>query len=398
MKRRQTWRVTSPTRLLYRSTAAIALFCAVDLLTGAATMQVGRLRTERATVRAEMTQDPYRVSDWAQEYWTELAQYQERWDPYIVYRVGDIHGRFINVENGVRRTYVPVGVTEGRPRIWMFGGSAAWGHGVRDLYTLPSWLARVAEEHGELYEVRNYAESGWVNWQGIVYLLEKLADGGRPDLVIFYSGVNETLSARQWPGLRRPIWDGDMYPTALSEFVMQRQRPLARLWGYYRDTSLLGAALAELLGKPPLVIDEKLTQRVIADVKADRAIVEALGREYGFATLFVWQLTVADKPSLTAQERVYAGWLPASERGRPALDWWVLASDLRDAYDTIGTALVRENRVAGVPNALAAVPATTFIDWMHPNELGNAYIARAIHGLVDAMFRSRERRDQTTTQ
>ena len=88
-----------------------------------------------------------------------------------------------------------------------FGGSAAWGHGARDFNTLSSWLVRVAAEQGNDLDVRNYAESGWVNWQGIVYLLQKLSEGERPEVVIFYSGVNETLSARHWPQVRRPIWD-----------------------------------------------------------------------------------------------------------------------------------------------------------------------------------------------
>src|SRR5262245_19740491 len=234
--------VRAATRTLYRATVALAALGALDLMAGAATIQFGRVRAERATVSAEMTQQPYRESDWGQDYWNELARYQERWDPYIVYRVGDIHGRFINVDNGVRRTYAAPGSAEGRPKIWLFGGSAAWGHGSRDLYTLPSWLARVAEQYGRPYDVRNCAESGWVNWQGILYLVERLADGDRPDLVIFYSGVNETLSARRWPHLRRPIWDGDIYPTALQEFVTQRQRPLSRVWDFYRQTSLSGAA------------------------------------------------------------------------------------------------------------------------------------------------------------
>ena len=69
----------------------------------------------------------------------------------------------------------------------------------------------MSEEHGEPLDVRNYAESGWVNWQGIAYLTQRLADGERPDTVIFYSGVNETLSGRQWPHVRRPVLDAKPY-------------------------------------------------------------------------------------------------------------------------------------------------------------------------------------------
>ena len=133
--------------------------------------------------------------------------------------------------------------------VFLFGGSAAWGHGARDEGTIASWLAKVAEDHGEPLDVRNYAESGWVNWQGISCLTQRLAEGERPD---------------------------------------------ARL------------------------ADEYI---------ADRVLVEHLGQVYGFKTLFVWQLSVADKPTLTAQERRYAGWLPRTPDTTPAIDWWAMDTE-----------------------------------------------------------------------
>ena len=229
----------------------------------------------------------------------EIADYAERWDPYVVYRVGEMHGRFINVDDGVRRTYTPQHSSQAhRHPVFLFGGSAAWGHGARDFNTLSSWLVRVAAEHGNDLDVRNYAESGWVNWQGIVYLLQKLSEGERPEVVIFYSGVNETLSARRWPQVRRPIWDAELYSSALYDAVLQRTRPLTRTWEHHRDTSLL---LSLLLPRPlqihvgPPTSPDTTIGLVATDYAADKKIVERLGHEFGFSTLFVWQPTVASK-------------------------------------------------------------------------------------------------------
>jgi hypothetical protein len=365
-----------------RVSGAIAVVLVVDLLASAAVRQALVMRNERAAIEAELSQEPYRETDWGRAYWEEIARYAEQWDPSVVYRVGNMHGRFINVDAGVRRTDNPeYPGSVHRHLVFLFGGSAAWGHGARDANTLPSWLARVAAEHGEAFEVRNYAESGWVNWQGIAYLLQKLSEGERPELVVFYSGVNETLSARRWPHVRRPIWDAEWYSSALHDSVIQRTRPLARTWEHYRSTSLVLSALFP----PPLRIPvpptapETIVRTVVADYAADKEVVERLGREYGFATVFVWQPTIAAKPTLSAQERTYAGWLPSPPEARPGLEWWSMPQDLREMYDAIGREVVSHHGVVDLSHAFGDMAATAFIDWMHTSESGNERVARVLY-------------------
>ena len=332
-------------------------------------------------IEAELAQEPFKNADWAPAYWNELGQYREQWDPYFVYRVADLPGPLVTVINGVRRTYRSAARIDGQPRlVFVFGGSATWGHGVRDEFTLPSWLARVAEEHGTTWDVRNYAESGWVNWQGIVYLLQKLADGERPDIVIFYSGVNEALNAGYWPTIRRPILNADAYPTAMGEWVLQKDQPLLRTWDYYRKTSLVFSYLTghHDYALPVPNHSEEIAQLVARDYLADRSLVESLGRAYGFKSVFAWQVTVATKPHLTLQERTYAGWLASPTTEPPTLDWWAMPVQLRDFYEKIGRAVTSAG-VANLNDAFNGVRSTAFIDWVHPSELGNEHVARSLY-------------------
>lgn len=353
-----------------------------DLSASVVIRHISRLRIEQATLRAQAAQEPYRDTEWGQAYWREITTYTEQWDPYVVYRVGEMRGRFINVADGVRRTYAPSARPDRRRRlVFLFGGSAAWGHGARDLETLPSWLARVGEEHGDVLEVRNYAESGWVNWQGIVYLMEKLAADERPNVVVFYSGVNEMLSALQWPRVRRPILSAELYVSGMTEVVQQRNRPLLRAWAYYRRTSLILSTLVPAptyIAPAPRPSLETLTTTVTSDYAAEKAMVEALGRAFGFSTLFVWQLTVSDKAELSGQERRYAGWLPSSPDTTPAIAWWSLPADLRAAYDAIGRN-VKSHGVIDLSPAFHGMSTSAFIDWMHPSEQGIERIARALY-------------------
>jgi hypothetical protein len=368
-------------RLVWRILAVIGLLVLLDLISSAGIRQFQRTRSESGMLEAELAQEPYRGSDWGRPYWEELGYYEVHWDPYYVHKVDDMHGRFINVVNGVRRTYQPPASSGDRcPIVFVFGGSAAWGHGVRDDATLPSWLARVAAEQGTPLEVRNYAESGWVNWQGIAYLLQLLADGERPAAVVFYSGVNEILSGRRWPTLRRPLLDGDVLPQAMTQVNDERHRPLTRAWTFYRNTSFLMSAMfgGYPVASIPTPSTKVLVPKIASEYSADRALVESLGKTYGFSALFVWQLTVADKQILSQQERTYAGWLPPSAESKPAVEWWSLPRNLKEEYEGVGREVIQRGAI-GMPEAFDGMSDTAFIDWMHPTESGNERIARALY-------------------
>ena len=70
----------------------------------AAWRQVEVWSADPEIVRAELTQEPYRDTDWGPAYWEEIRHYTEKWDPYFVYRVDRMQGRYINVRDGVRQT------------------------------------------------------------------------------------------------------------------------------------------------------------------------------------------------------------------------------------------------------------------------------------------------------
>ena len=80
-------------------------------------------------------------------------------------------------------------------KLLMLGGSSLWGFGARDDQTIPSLLARKLHERGLKVEVKNLAELGYVSTQEVIGLIRELQTGYRPDVVIFYDGVNDTTSA-----------------------------------------------------------------------------------------------------------------------------------------------------------------------------------------------------------
>ena len=76
----------------------------------------------------------------------------------------------------------------------MLGGSSLWGFGAGTIARSLRW-SPASSTSGYRVEVRNLAEIGYVSTQEVVALVRELQAGYRPDLVIFYDGVNDTTSA-----------------------------------------------------------------------------------------------------------------------------------------------------------------------------------------------------------
>jgi hypothetical protein len=128
---------------------------------------------------------------WRDQYFQDIQRAPSIYWPYTQYRPMPFRSPYLNIDGWTRRTYRTPGSTEGRPLVWMFGGSTTWGEGQRDEFTIASWLVRLAEQDGIPIEARNFGQRGWTHFQGMVLYEQQLALQGAPDVSLFYDGVNE---------------------------------------------------------------------------------------------------------------------------------------------------------------------------------------------------------------
>ncbi len=122
----------------------------------------------------------------------------QKYHQYLTWISKPVQGRFVNIDRGAgRKTWNPPNLPPEALTVYFFGGSAAWGYGARDDHTIASQLSRRLNAKNSQVRVYNYGEPAYTFTQGLLYLITKLREGSRPDLVIFYDGFNDVYGAYQ---------------------------------------------------------------------------------------------------------------------------------------------------------------------------------------------------------
>jgi len=270
-----------------------------------------RARDPRVDVAA-MADAPWRF-----EYYDELAELSYDYLPYLYTQASSHRSRYINTRGGVRRSYqaevdrtAPV-----PPELWFFGGSAMWGEGQRDDHTIPSEIARIAEEDGLPVRVTNRGERAWVIWQEALLFEQRLAHDPAPALAVFYDGANEVGVQAEHPSTEPTPADHRNWAEHLAGAVTEpgglgdpgdagisMRAAVGDLFDSYRSTSAL-ARLVENAGSivaaaPAGAQDGQGSSASAVEVerrnaeaiyRRGRALARDLGDEAGVRTVFFAQ-------------------------------------------------------------------------------------------------------------
>ncbi len=341
----------------------------------------------------------YGNAPWVRQTLDEQARIEPAWHSYVYFRERPFHGKYLNIDvNGVRATWKPPASANDAARkplrILMFGGSTLWGVGARDEGTVPSCLARELASRGIRAEITNLGEIAYVSSQELIALVRLLQNGARPDVVIFYDGVNETISAI----LDRRAGIPSNEENRRVEFNVRRQpgRLLGLLFTSLIEDSAsfrfarsleqrlrgLAAVPQPAIVLPPLSSSarKQLVEEIVHWYEQNVKVVEMLGREYGFEPLFYWQPVLFTKPnrgSFENEERARYAW------GEPVF---------LDVYQRVASdpALNSDKRWHNISRIFGDSADVLYSDFCHTTERGNAIIAGAMDDDVAAVARLHE--------
>ena len=188
---RRSWQARQISYLLITTVITLAI-----VETG---LQVVCLIKNRAVVDVRMLLSVYKNEPWGDQYWKEYKSTSFHYAPFILWNADEYHGKWINIDhNGLRKTWAPGSAKTPPPgEIYVLGGSAIWGIGARDDYTIPSNLSKSLNAGNQHYRVSNYGIPGFTFLQEIIKLSLLLQKGQRPHYVVFYDGANDVYAAYQ---------------------------------------------------------------------------------------------------------------------------------------------------------------------------------------------------------
>jgi len=242
----------------------------------------------------------YQDKDWAEEFW-DTPQPPARFHPYSLWHTETNEDKYRNFDEQGFRITPNVQCDEGAYHIYMFGGSTTWGDGTPDWGTIPAYLQNMFNDTDQMICMHNMGQRAFHATQEVVELTNQLQLGVRPDMVIFYDGINEI-------GNMIEMGEPWLPSSILRRLLWEDVDPFVKLVSATNTYTFLIKYFKSPYAKPPVTrySDEKaeqLMQQTIDIYINNYHIVEALSKQFDFEFKFFWQPTIAYKKPLTEDEQ-----------------------------------------------------------------------------------------------
>ena len=352
---------------------------------------IRRLRRGRTTRPARSAgADAYGGADWTTPYFDEFGRsVRVDWKEHVGWWQRPHRGDYVTIdERGLRATPGEHAAGPEAVRLLCFGGSTMMGMGARDAHTIPAVLARRLGELGHRAAVTNMGQLGHNNTQETIALQQLLKQGARPDIVLFYDGINEMVCAEQTGAADRVMHEAARR-AEFNIFYTDRRADLVKA-GLLAAMPRTVRRLRELTGLPlrgPLpagrfdlaAIDIPALARAVVEVyAANLRLIRLLAGAYGFRPLFFWQPVITTKRDKTVDERFFESEFTGSLETRRRLFAAVIDErrrhpELTQAADCIDLSGLFDD---------CAEPV--YIDLYHLSEAGNEAVAEAMLPAVTA--------------
>lgn len=329
-----------------------------DFLVGTAMgAGVGHGSAESRSTSAEIARATAGLG-WWREYREELDAIEYDFASFVQSKPRDRSGRYVNIENGLRRSWRPT-VAGDLPVVAFFGGSTIWGEGQRDLHTVPSQVARLAATNGTPIQVVNYAQRGDVSFtEALRFERAMAANGGGIDLAVFVDGSDDVAVQMENASAQPTHFGLVATETAVNE---DRRSIIER----YRDTSLVNELATQVrsvfsaqvaAASPVRAATSPEITNALSLYERAIALEHIVATQYDVATRHYWQPVAAGE-------------------------------DDRSQYAEATRNL--PDGVLDVSDAYAEAQAPVYLDGVHTNELGARLLAEAIYeDLRDHLSRS----------
>jgi lysophospholipase L1-like esterase len=308
------------------------------------------------------------------ELFRELREQDMEWESYLHYRFKPMNGKHNTIyKNGLRKTVNPsLKDSVSALKIFCFGGSTMYSSGARDEYTIPSELSKLilAKFPNKNIEVTNFGCHGYTRATENIQLQLELIKNNIPDIVIFYDGVNEIISAHQNNEAGTPTNAYNrkkefkiahsykkriklmIFSSNLYRFVTTMQRKLFTGSPYIQ------------LGKRSDDLAKDIAETYVGYVK----ISKSLENNYGFKVFNFMQPNIFSKKNLSEAEQGYYK------------DQQYYENLYKLSYEKVreNYSMINDSTFIDISDVFNNEDKTIYFDFCHTGEFGNKLVADRI--------------------
>jgi hypothetical protein len=294
---------------------------------------------------------------------------REQFDPWRTYWAYPLASRYLNIDSGGYRVTVQPARSRAARRVFLLGGSAMWGFTSRDSLTIPSLVAAGLDSagYGDV-RVENLAQSGYVLGHEVATLTQELARGQRPDVAVFYDGINDIRTTQLYREPGRAFFE----PRFKHLYERESQRGFFGSFVTPGERSKLVGRLMQALGADPWRVapqTPEICPKLAGYYRNMHQTAVGLGKAWGFDVLFVQQpMHATTRKALTPFEKSFVG-----------PDWHVKYT--RDCAGAIDSALTpaRGESYVSYASMFDDVSESVYLDrFGHVTEIANRRIAAAL--------------------
>jgi lysophospholipase L1-like esterase len=308
------------------------------------------------------------------EIFRELRQQDMEWEPYLHYRFKPMNGKHNTIyENGRRKTTNPsLKDSATAVKIFCFGGSTMYSSGSRDDYTIPSELSKLIQTNfsNKNVELTNFGCHGYTRASENIQLQRELVKNNIPDIVIFYDGVNEIISAHQDNEAGSPT---NAYNRRKEFKIGHSYKKRIKLMVYSSNLYRFVATIKRKLFtnssyKYSSSRSDKLATAVADNYVGLVQLSKSLENTYGFKVFNFMQPNIYSKKNLTKAEQGYYK------------DEQYYESLFKLSYDTVqkDSVMIKDSTFVDISDVFDNAGKTVYFDFCHTGELGNKLVAARI--------------------
>jgi hypothetical protein len=272
--------------------ALCLLAAAVEALSGLA---MDRIRGGRSAAIAPLTDaqiaalyDTDRPLAYREVLAENAALDEAVYEPLVEYRLPARSGKHFTIApEGYRGNGDPQDLRAPGAKVFVFGGSTAFGTGVSGNETIAAHLQAVLRDAGKGVQVFNFGVPSWFSTQERIALERLLTAGIKPDVAVFVDGLSDFQSC-QVPD--RSAWSERLdKATRVAARLPFTAEIAARSDAVALVRWLMGEAPAEAPDRGVACSSDAEVDQVIHRLDTNRRMIAATAQSLGFKAVFVQQ-------------------------------------------------------------------------------------------------------------